>query len=197
MKNFVLLLITVVPMMSCVSTGNEPLVSRFWEPQGEKTYVFETNNPNNTGLVSYKGWSGFRRDAQSLSLEYTIQSGGQGLLVGMKIELSSKEVLPFLVVDSKDRYNFLDPLTLEERNETWEKFDTHEKGDPISLNARKEKGNWLFYINGKLAGAFPADSSEARYGAILITTYGHERPGASTDFPKKKIFVTMRILEER
>ena len=194
MKQILFVWVIVILIMSCV-TNEEPLVSRIWEMQETGYYHFESNTPNNSGLVSYKGWSGFRMDAHTLTVEYTTYSGGRGFLFGIKVDTDENTSLPLFVVDYKGRYNFLNPETLNPLDDEWKTYDNFQTGSPVLLHARRESGKWNFLIEEELAGSFAGEFREARFGTVVFTTYAHDR-GARTDFPREKILLEMRVLKE-
>jgi hypothetical protein len=183
-------------LAGCISDPNDPSVSRIWEMQEKGHYVFETNTPTHAGMISSKGWSGFIPSPGSLALEYTIHSGGKGLLYGIKIETAEKTDLPLFVVDHKGRYNFLDPDSFRPLNKKWESGEKTTPGTPVILRAERMEDAWHFSLGEIEAGTFACEKDEARFGAVVFTTYGSDH-GSSTDFPKKKIFLEMKVIEER
>ncbi|OQY31595.1 MAG: hypothetical protein B6241_13535 [Spirochaetaceae bacterium 4572_59] len=197
MRKLFLILSALFLISSCATNRDEPVVSRLWEMQSNGHYVFESNNPHNTGLVSHKSWSGFHQNASYLAVEYTRHTGGRGMLFGLKIELDETLTLPVLAVDHKGRYNFIDPETQRAINTKWIKLDGYTAGKPLLLEAKRQNGDWVYYIEGQQLGNFPGNYSNARYGVMVYTTYGHDSWGAPTDFPGKKIHVEIKVLEER
>ena len=197
MRKIFLFLTVIFLTGSCASNLNGPIVSRLWEMQSNGHYIFESNNPHNRGLLSQKGWAGFYQDASYLAVEYTHHSGGKGMVFGLKIEVDDNKTLPLLAVNHKGQYNFLDPETQRTINSDWIKVEDYESGVPILLEAERQNGDWVYYIQGQKIGTFPGNYSMARYGVLLFTTYGHDSWGAPTDFPKKKIFIEVFVLENR
>ncbi len=185
----------IILLITACVTNEEPLVSRIWEMQETVHYFFESNNPNNTGMVSYKGWSGFHKDAHALSVEYTPYSGGRGFLFGIKIDTDEKTSLPLFAVDYKGHDNFPDPQTLYPLEDSWRGYGKYQMGEPVKVHARLKSGKWNFYIENELAGSFAGEFREARFGSVVFTTYAQDR-GARTDFPREKILLEMRILKE-
>ena len=157
MKKMLLAWGVILIMTACVSREEAPPVTRIWEMQETGHYFFESNNPNNTGMVSYKRWSGFHKDTHALTVEYTIYSGGRGFLFGIKIDTDENTTLPLFVVNYKGCYNFLDPETLNPMEDEWRTYDNFQMGSPVLLHARREGGKWYFLIEEELTGSFTGE----------------------------------------
>lgn len=187
-------LLTALFWLAGCATVEEPLVIRNWELQKDGHYIFESNNPANIGMVSYKGWSGYHRDARLIALEYTAHAGGRGLVYGLVVELDGAEDLPVLAVDHRGRFNLLDPRTHRPLREEWEPAPSYRRGAPLLLEAKRREEGWRYDIAGQEVASFPVSPADARYKAVLYTTYGPDR--RRSDFPKKKILVELNVLRE-
>lgn len=196
MKRLAIIFIFIFALLSCEtvekkdSSESNMIQSKIWVEEGDYT-VFETNDPAYMDQGFAKGWGGPLKGASRIAIEFSIDSGSKGFLIGIYLKTEKGEI-PSLMIDGTGQYNLYNPYGLKPLQVS-EIIDGYYPGDPMLLEIKKVNDKWTYFVNGdKFSFLSETGHQEAEFGIYLFTTDGK----TNIAFPEETLKLRYRIIEE-